>query len=209
MNARQVSSVQLARVDVVGSIVRGSRLVEAGSRDPYVTGTWSIEGLVTTLVTRRLGIDFAFGCGETALSQNDVFGRVEAAAITPLALRDGARGHSFVVGVGLGASFGDRYWWGNLRGYPYALARASYLFSHRIWLSGQWSIAPVDTSLASGLWTVENRFDVAAGIGLFSAGIRVGVTTIRGGDPERTYGDVEVSFVLGIGARFQTKKGRR
>ena len=69
---------------------------------------------------------------------------------------------------------------------------------------GSATIAPLDT--VAHTWAVESQFEAGIGVGLFFAGARIALTSIEGGDPDRTYGDLEMGFYVGIGARYQPRK---
>jgi len=131
------------------------------------------------------------------------------AAVTPIAHRDGPHGYSALLGAGGGLTAGDRYWWAAFRVYPYALARFTYLFTQNISTFAQITVAPVDTSLLANTWVVESQYEAGIGVGLFFAGARVAFTAIQGGDPARSFGDLEMGFYLGLGARFQPTKKKR
>lgn len=53
---------------------------------------------------------------------------------------------------------------------------------------------------------IENRIEVAAYVGYFSVGARARLTSIQAGDPSRTYGELDMTFFLGIGLRLDEKK---
>jgi hypothetical protein len=204
-NTRTVSSVGQARVVGVVGLSRGSELVDLGSRAPVQTATLTTEMEVTN-TPAPVGIDLALAFGLVGVPQHSgrtYWGRFELAAVGAAFQRDGARGGSLVLGTGLGTSFGDRYWWEDLRAYPYTLVRATYLFDRRASASLTWTCAPVDTaSVDKGLWAMENRVEAAFGFGLFAAGLRATASTVVGGDPQRLYGDFEFAFFLGMGVRF-------
>ena len=205
----QTSSIDQARFIGAYGTIRGTELVGIGSRNPYIGVLLEGDIQGTAMLTRRVGVDFdlRFGDGGVKTSTGDrYFGRIATAVVTPLFQRDGARGYSAIVGAGLGITAGERYWWADARVYPYALARFTYLFTKNISTFGQVTVAPIDTSLAAGTWVVENQFEAGVGVGLFFAGTRVTLSAIQGGDPQRTFGDLEMGFYLGFGARFQPTK---
>lgn len=206
-----VSSVDQARLLCTGGVYRGTEMVGVGSREPYVGALIQGELLVTTMFTRRLGLDMALAFGDASGRDggDHYFARIDAAAVTPLVRRDGPRGYSLIAGAGVGVAGGDRWWWADARVYPYVLARFTYLFTREISTFGQATLAPLDTSLVASDWAVESRFEAGVGVGLFFAGTRVALASVRGGDPERTYGDLEATFYLGIGARFEPRGGKR
>ena len=203
---RVVSSAE--RVELRGglSIARGTELVGFGSRDPYVLPEAWAELALTVLATRRVGIDLQ---GMYGASQNDEMGRFEVAAICPLLERDDPRGYSLLVGAGLGGSFGGRFWWEEVRGYPYTLARFTYLPSRETSIYATWTCAPVDTGIVDRLHAFENRFELAGSVGFFSAGARVALTSVSGGDPRRTYGDLEVGFFVALHVTFTPLRSTR
>jgi hypothetical protein len=90
--------------------------------------------------------------------------------------------------------------------YPRSRARFTYLFTTNISTFAQVSLAPIDTSIVASTWVVESQYEAGIGVGLFYAGARVALSAIRGGDPSRTFGDLEVGFYLGLGGRFKTTK---
>lgn len=205
----QTSSIDEARFIGAFGTIRGTELVGAGSRNPYVGVLLEGDIQGTTMIKRWLGLDFDLRLGDGGVktsSGDHYFGRAAVAAITPLVRRDGRHGYSAIVGAGVGLTGGDRYWWADVRVYPYALARFTYLFTQNVSTFAQVSVAPIDTSLAASTWVVESQYELGVGVGLFSAGARVALSAIRGGDPERTFGDLEVGFYLGLGARFQPAK---
>lgn len=204
--AQTSSSIESARFLGAYGTIRGTELVGAGSRDPYVGVLLEADIQITRLFTSWIGVDvdLRFGDGGVKSSGGDeYFGRVAAAAITPLVHRDGRHGYSAFVGAGIGLTAGDRYWWAAVRAYPYGIARFTYLFTRNISTYAQISVAPIDTSLAASTWVVESQYEAGVGVGLFWAGARVALSSIQGGDPTRTFGDLEVGFYLGLGARFQ------
>ncbi len=205
---RVPSSTDVVYVTGAFGVYRGTELVGAGSRQPYLGATFDGDLLLTSMITRRLGLDMGlfFGDAATKSGENDYFGRLDFALVTPLARRDGPRGYSVLVGVGAGVTVG-RYWWADARVHPYAMARLTYLFSGSRSIFAEAVVAPIDTSLVAHTWAFENRFDVGAAIDFFFVGTRVGLTSIEGGDPPRTYGDLGVSFYLGFGARIAPARG--
>jgi hypothetical protein len=208
----QTSSIDQARFIGAYGTIRGTELVGIGSRNPYIGVLLEADIQGTTMIGRRLGIDIdlRFGDGGVKTASGDeYFGRAATAIVTPLVQRDGIRGYSALVGAGLGLTGGDRYWWAAFRVYPYGLARFTYLFTKNISTFAQVSVAPVDTSLAAHTWVVESQYEAGIGVGLFSAGARVALTAIQGGDPARTFGDLEVGFYLGLGARFEPSKKKK
>jgi hypothetical protein len=208
----QTSSIDEIRFVGAAGTIRGTQLVGAGSRDPYLGALLEADIRGTAMIRRRLGIDldFRFGDGGVKSSGGDnYFGRGAVALITPIVQRDGVRGYSAIVGAGLGITGGDRYWWADVRVYPYALARFTYLFTKNISTFAQVSVAPIDTSMAASTWVVENQYEAGIGVGFFSAGTRVTLSAIRGGDPTHTFGDLEVGFYLGFGARLEKQKARK
>jgi hypothetical protein len=46
---------------------------------------------------------------------------------------------------------------------------------------------------------MEHRGELAVGVGLLQTGVRLAVTSVRGGDPYRTYDGVEAGVFVGIG----------
>jgi hypothetical protein len=208
---RVVSSVDQVRLLCTGGVYRGTEMVGVGSREPYLGGLLQGEVLLTTMFTRRLGLDLGviFGDANPWERSDHFYGRADAAAVTPLVQRDGPRGYSVLVGAGAGFTAGERWWWADARVYPYLLVRFTYLFTREISTFAQATIAPLDTTLVASDWATESRFEAGVGVGLFSAGTRVALASIQGGDPQRTYGDLEVTFYLGIGARFEPRGGKR
>lgn len=190
-------------------VVRGTELVDFGSRQPFVEPIVWAELELAVLATRRVGVAFDGVAAATSFGRDEAwFGRFDFAALFPLFERDGARGVALVLGAGLGAAFGDRYWWENVRGYPYALARFAWLPTRRTSIWASVSCAPVDTGVFDGRHAVESRFELGGSVGLFAAGARVALTAVAEGDPRRTYGDVEVGFFLALHVPF-TPAGRR
>ncbi len=209
---RVVSSTDLAYLAGVAGIYRGTELVGVGSRQPYVGALVEGDLLFTGMLSRRVGIDLGMSFGEagvTSSSGDEYFGRMELAAVTPLLRHDGPRGYSLLAGAGAGVTVGGRWWWADVRVYPYALARFTYLFTRETSMFAEAAVAPIDTSLVAHTWAVENRFEIGGSVGLFFAGARVALSSVDGGDPARTYGDLGVSFYLGIGARFAPARGTR
>ena len=207
----QTSSIDEARFLGAYGTIRGTELVGAGSRSPYIGVLLEGDVAVTAMIKRWIGIDvdMRFGDGGVKTRGGDeYFGRAAAALVTPIVHRDGRHGYSALVGAGVGLTAGDRYWWADVRVYPYALARFTYLFTQNISTFAQVSVAPLDTSLAAHTWVVESQYEAGIGVGLFFAGARVAFTAIQGGDPARTFGDLEMGFYLGLGARFQPSKKR-
>jgi hypothetical protein len=208
--AADVSSVEQARFIGAFGTIRGTGLVGVGSRSPYLGVVLEGDLQLTVMMKKWIGLDLdlRFGDGGVKTGSGDkYYGRIDAAAVTPLVRRDGPRGYSLLAGVGLGMTAGDRFWWADVRGYPYALLRFTYLFTRNVSTYAQARVSPIDTSLAAHTWAVESQFEAGIGVGLFFAGARVGLSAIEGGDPDRTYGDLEMGFYLGIGARY--KPGRR
>jgi hypothetical protein len=180
-----------------------------GSRNPYIGVLLEGDVQITAMITKWIGIDvdLRFGDGGVKSSGGDAyFGRAATAIVTPIARRDGVRGYSALIGAGLGLTGGDRYWWADVRVYPYGLVRFTYLFTKNVSTFAQVSVAPIDTSMAAHTWVVESQYEAGIGVGLFFAGARVAFSAIQGGDPARTFGDLEMGFYLGIGARFQPSK---
>jgi hypothetical protein len=205
----QTSSIEEARFLGAYGTIRGTELVGVGSHNPYTGVLLEGDIQITRMIKRWIGVDvdLRFGDGGVKTSSGDLyFGRVAAAVITPIARRDGPHGHSAIVGAGVGLTAGERYWWADVRAYPYALARFTYLFTTNVSTFAQVSVAPIDTSMAASTWVVESQYEAGIGVGLFFAGTRVALSAIRGGDPSRTFGDLEMGFYLGIGARFQPPK---
>jgi hypothetical protein len=208
----QTSSIDEARFLATYGTIRGTQLVGAGSRNPYIGVLLEGDVRATAMIKRGIGfdLDLRFGDGGVKSSGGDsYFGRAATALITPIVQRDGVRGYSAIVGAGLGLTGGERYWWADVRVYPYALARFTYLFTKNISTFAQVSVAPIDTSMAASTWVVESQYEAGIGVGLFSAGARVAFSAIRGGDPVHTFGDLEVGFYLGLGARFEKQKPRK
>jgi hypothetical protein len=183
---RSPSAIDEARFLGAYGLIRGTELVGVGSRSPYLGALLEADIQVTRMVTRRVGIDLdvRFGDGGVKTSTGDrYFGRLDFAAVTPLFWRDGAHGHSLLLGVGAGLTGGDRYWWADVRVYPYAITRFTYLFTRNISTFAQARVAPIDTSLAAHTWAVESQYEAGIGVGLFFAGARVALSAIQGGDP--------------------------
>ena len=214
-NERTLSSVGQARLLGVASIIRGSELVDIGSRQPFFTEALTMEVGATNIASRGpVGVDLELvfglvGRGGGGFDRN-YWGRFELAGFTPLYRRDGPGGGSWLLGAGIGAAVGDRFWWEMVRVYPYVMSRFTHLFDRTISATVAWTCAPGDSSAISrGLWAMENRFETSLGVGLFAAGIRVGASSVVGGDPQRLYGDFEFGIFLGLGVRFQPRKEAR
>ena len=205
----QTSSIDEVRFIGAYGTIRGTELVGAGSRNPYLGVLLEADIQATTMIKRRIGLDLdlRFGDGGVKSASGDqYFGRAAIAAITPIFQRNGRHGYAAIVGAGLGLTGGERYWWADFRVYPYALARFTYLFTQNVSTFAQVTVAPIDTSMAASTWVVESQWEAGVGVGLFCAGARVAFSAIQGGDPARTFGDLEVGFYLGLGARFGPAK---
>lgn len=202
VNKRPPSSVEAVRLALGGSIVSGSRLEGHGSRRPYVEAAGELDLAAQRFFAPRVGVDFALAFGPTASkldSDRQFFGRLDLALVAAPFRRDGVGGGSVVLGFGTGLSGGDRYWWGPLRAYPYFVAKGRWLASSSLSLHAAYSFSPVDTAATKELWVMEHRGELAVGVGLLQTGARLSVTSVRGGDPYRTYDAAELGVFVGIG----------
>jgi hypothetical protein len=202
LNKRPPSSVEAVRFGVGGSLVSGSQIEGHGSRRPYLEAAGEVDLGAQRFFAPRVGIDFALAFGPTASklhTDREFFGRLDVALVAAPLRRDGVGGGSLVLGFGTGLSGGDRYWWGPLRAYPYFVAKGRWLASQSLSFHAAYTFSPVDTAAAKELWAMEHRGELAVGVGLLRTGMRLAVTSVRGGDPYRTYDGAELGVFVGIG----------
>jgi hypothetical protein len=196
------SSVEEVRFGVAGSLVSGSKIEGHGSRQPYLAAVGELDLGAQRFFAPRVGVDFALAFGPTAskLSTNrEFFGRLDVALVAAPIRREGVGGGSLVLGFGTGLSGGDRYWWGPLRAYPYFVAKGRWIASPSLTFQAAYTFSPVDTAAAKELWVMDHRGELAVGVGLLQTGVRLSVTSVRGGDPYRTYDGAELGVFVGIG----------
>ncbi|HEX7604150.1 MAG TPA: hypothetical protein VF316_21175 [Polyangiaceae bacterium] len=200
--ARIPSSVEEVRMAAGGSLVSGSQIEGHGSRRPYLEAAGELDLSAQRFFAPRVGMNFDLTFGPTASklsTDRQFFARFDLALLAAPLRREGVGGGSLVLGFGAGISGGDRYWWGPLRGYPYFVAKGRWLASRELTFHAAYTFSPVDTAAAKELWAMEHRGELAVGVGLLQTGVRVAVTSVRGGDPYRTYDGAEVGVFIGIG----------
>lgn len=185
-----------------GSLVSGSLLEGHGSRRPYLDAAGELDLSAQRFFTPHVGMTFALAFGPTLSklsTERQFFARFDLALVGAAIRREGVGGGSLVLGFGAGVSGGDRYWWGPIRAYPYFVAKGRWLASRELTFHAAYAFSPVDTAAAKELWVMEHRGELAVGVGLLQTGVRLAVTSVRGGDPYRTYDGVEVGVFVGIG----------
>jgi hypothetical protein len=193
---RADESLDLARLSLSGSYFRGTMLAGRGSVRSYqgVGSTLDID--VVRFFHPRLGLEVALQVSPDLLAfgggGNGYGGMSGAFDVAPIV---GERG-SVTIGAGAGFDVGERYWWSEVRGYPLAIVRARWLPLPELGIHGAYGLIPVTTGPHRVL---ENRLEVGFGWSLFHAGVRGAATRVQGGEPERTFGELELGAFIGIG----------
>lgn len=185
----------VARVGASASLIEGSRIVGAGSRERYTQPGFALIDfkIARILEKKRWGFEIASQLMiPTERDTSLAFAQFDVAFDGLLA--DGRWG-SLVLGVGGGGDFG-RYWWGG-RGYPLVVLRQRTWLSHKVRLEFESRTIPI--AATGKLPVFEQRFELALGIGLFCAGLRFDWAAAWGGEPNRTYQQHELGAFVGVG----------
>jgi hypothetical protein len=186
-SAKEPSEVNMARVDVAGAYTRGLALVGHGSRGGYQDGTGEIRLGLVRFPWDRVGFDLDLRLGISVATGEDK--RYEAgfdAAIDVAPLRwKGPWAGSLVLGAGAGIEASRPFWLEQrVQGYPLILARLRLLPAPAVPLLASWRFVPITTSAP---WVRAHEIEVGAGYRWVQAGLRVRVSEVTGGDPQRTF----------------------
>lgn len=191
----------LARVQLSSAFVWGSKLEGYGSRARYTGAVGSMDLEVVNLPWKYLGVELGLraGYGATGHSRGGGgggsqpnFGRLDVAL-------DGVLVHTrraaLLVGLGLGGDAGDRYWFGGVRGYGFAIVRGRLVLSKDHAIHATWQLVPASLGDRSAL---EHRAQLDWSYDLLSFGLRFAYARVRDGSPQRDYPDYEAGAAFGV-----------
>lgn len=188
-----------AKIAMSGGYAWGSKLVGHGSRERYTGGSATLDLEVVNLPWKYAGLELALHTGyagsggvQANSSRPENFGRLDV-AFDAVAFRDPR--FALLFGAGLGGDVNERYWFGGLRGYPFTTVRARFSYAHAQALHASWQFVPASLATRS---TVEHRFGLDWSHDLFVAGARLAWMKLDGGNPARTYADLELGLSAGV-----------
>ncbi|MBL9022511.1 MAG: hypothetical protein JNL21_09925 [Myxococcales bacterium] len=185
------------RMLLSGSTFSGRSLVGTGSVGRYRLGGASLE----LEAERVFGVaGFFVDVGGFYIPDSDELGYVrgEGGAAFGVASWQGAAPGSVLLAAGIGGDYG-RYWYAE-DGRFYGLASARL----RLWPSRDVPLQLAYTAIPAAFTAIdghhhEHRVELATGWSLLTFGSRLGFAFTSGGEPHRTFSQVEIGTFVGVG----------
>lgn len=189
-----------ARVQLSSAFVWGSKLEGYGSRACYTGAIGTMDLEVVNVPWKYVGFELGFRAGYGATGHSSGggggsepnFGRLDVALDGVLVRTPRA---ALLVGLGLGGDAGDRYWFGGVRGYAFAVVRGRVVVTKDHALHATWQVIPASLGEHSAL---EHRAQLDWSYDLLSIGLRFAYARVRDGSPQRDYPDYEAGAALGV-----------
>lgn len=189
-----------AKIALSGGLGWGSKLVGYGSRERYTAASGMMDLEVVNLPWKYAGLELSLNSGYAASGVVSAsgnagrpnYGRLDV-AFDAVAIRD-PRG-ALLFGAGLGGDVNERYWFGELRGYPFAVVRGRLVLSRAQALHACWKFAPASLSSRSAM---EHRLTLDWSYEMLAIGARFTYARVEGGDPGRAYPDYEAGLSVGV-----------
>jgi hypothetical protein len=190
-----------ARAQLSSTFIWGSKLEGHGSRAHYTGAMGSMDLEVVDVPWKYVGFELALRAGYGAVGKSGGgggggsepnFGRLDVALDGVLVRTPRA---ALLLGLGLGGDAGDRYWFGGVRGYPFAIVRGRVVIAKDQAIHASWQLVPASLGDRSAL---QHRAQLDWSYDLLSFGLRFAYARVRGGDPQRDYPDYEAGAALGV-----------
>ncbi len=185
------------RMLLSGSTFSGRSLIGTGSVGRYRLGGASLE----LEAERVFGVaGFFVDVGGFYIPDSDELGYVrgEGGAAFGVASWQGAAPGGVLLAAGIGGDYG-RYWYAE-DGRFYGLASARL----RLWPSREVPLQLAYTAIPAAFTAIdghhhEHRVELATGWSLLTFGSRLGFAFTSGGEPHRTFSQVEIGTFVGVG----------